>query len=134
MKSKFLLGRFLAVVIVLGILAFLEWAFGLGRFLCFFFVTSLIWIVPLWLRRKIYSDRQAPSWLGACTLALLFVWLGAQAWYIVSSPRDLTLEQARRGEFVILTVPLLLNLVGGMAAAGAGAAAVLPVGSLDHPL
>jgi hypothetical protein len=125
MKSNLLLARFLAVVIVLGILALLEWAFGLGRFLGFFFVTSLIWIVPLWLRRKIYNDRQESSWLGACNLALLFAWLGAQAWYIVSAPGGLTPQQARRAEFMLLTVPSVINLAGGMVAAGAGAAAVL---------
>ena len=125
MRSSLLLARFLAFVVVLGILAFLEWAFGLGRFLTFFFVTSLIWIVPLWLRCKIYVARREPGWLGRCNLALIFAWLATQAWYIVKVPGGLTPQQAGRAEFLLLTLPSVLNFAGGMVAAGAGAAAVV---------
>jgi len=115
----------IAFGIAFGILALLEWAFGLGRFLSFFFVTSLIWVVPLWLRGKTYVDRQETSWLGLCNVALIIAWLVAQAWYVVNVPGGLTPHQAGRVEFMLLTVPSVLNLAGGIVAAGVGALAVV---------
>lgn len=100
--------RLLAIGIILGILGLLEWAFGLGRFLVFFFITSLIWIVPpVWLRRKIYIDREPPSWLRFCFYGLIILWLSAQWWFIVHAPLSLTPQQRGRAEFIgfLFTLP-----------------------------
>ncbi len=125
MKAKLLFSRILAFLTALFIVSFLEWAFGLGRFLVFFLATSLIWVLPYWLRRRLYDGKQEPRWLGACNLVLMVVWLGGQAWYIINSPDTMSPGHIQNAKFIFLTVPTVLNLVGVVVVTGVGAVAVV---------
>jgi len=102
------LNRLLPIIIVLGILALLEWAFGLGKYLSFFLLTLLIGFIPLWFIRKIYVGRQEPSWFNLVAIVLTIVWMGAQLWYIGNLPGNPTPQQLHRIEFLgtlLFTIP-----------------------------
>jgi hypothetical protein len=121
MKSATVGPRLLITAFLIGLIYLLEVALGLGKFLFFFLGTSLIWLGPYWLRWKIYQDRSAPQWQGNVIIGLIVVWLSLQAWFIRQSPHTLLSQQRERGEFLLLTLPTIVNLLGiaGISAIGA---------------